>query len=264
MYLNLTGILKSKIPVDKWLLFSFSVSVWVLFVIACLVSFQKYMIYGGSEDFDAMLSFFFNALSIIPFAGFIMMGLKLEPKLRTGKRVVDILLLILTGVVITILYALCINIILYSIGLSKAIPSAAFLKKYFTGTIQIHLSMYLFIQMLAHLVMDKKEQKAAQRTLIATRGKSKVICNLDTIEWMESYDHYIKLHTTNGLLLHKDTMNNMEKELPEGFLRVHRKYIVNASYIDSLETERGKLFLMVRGQKLSVSKSYAQQVKALF
>lgn len=49
----------------------------------------------------------------------------------------------------------------------------------------------------------------------------------DDINYIESLKDYIHIHTTNDIVITKETISHFETKLPKSFLRIHRSFIVN-------------------------------------
>ena len=54
----------------------------------------------------------------------------------------------------------------------------------------------------------------------------------------------------------KEKISHMEKYLPEGFIRIHRSFIVNRSKISTFSRE----YVMVGGKELPISRSFKKEV----
>lgn len=79
--------------------------------------------------------------------------------------------------------------------------------------------------------------------------------SLSDILYIEGMDDYVKIFTTEKMVLSNMTMKDMLKKLPaSNFVRVHRSYIVPLKRIESVRNKRIKL-----GEKLiPVGDSYAE------
>lgn len=65
---------------------------------------------------------------------------------------------------------------------------------------------------------------------------------LTEIVLLEALGDYVKIHTVTGIITTHDTLKNLEKSLPdEGFLRVHRSYIIALDKIRFVEGNRLRL-----------------------
>ena len=97
-------------------------------------------------------------------------------------------------------------------------------------------------------------QLAPKVELRSAQGVSTV--NPSDIYFIKSDDVYIELHTTKGVLVHRKLLKEIAEELPDQFIRVHRSYIVNSSYID----RRSATEVLVQGKSIPVSRKYKSNV----
>lgn len=122
-----------------------------------------------------------------------------------------------------------------------------------------------FILLLKHYFVDQRaigelEEKQARFdqgyfTVRSNRQTSNI--KFDELLYLESLGDYIEFHLENGTVISsKEKISHMERELPEGFLRIHRSYIVNRSKISSFSREN----VMVGDLELPISRSYKQDV----
>lgn len=86
---------------------------------------------------------------------------------------------------------------------------------------------------------------------IGNRTQNKRVRVLD-IYYVESENHDLLFHTTDGLVRMRGTMADMEKRLaPHHFVRCNSCYLVNLRYIDNLCGDR----VIVGGAELRISQS---------
>ena len=84
------------------------------------------------------------------------------------------------------------------------------------------------------------------------------------MQYLESADDYVKIHTAEGAYLKNKTMQYFETHLSEqDFVRIHRSYLVNIQLINRLEPyeKDNHLAILSTGQKLLVSKSGYAKLK---
>ncbi|HMR88984.1 MAG TPA: LytTR family DNA-binding domain-containing protein [Saprospiraceae bacterium] len=108
----------------------------------------------------------------------------------------------------------------------------------------------------------KKSSQAASLDGIAVKVDSVITkVNFDTIELIEGYDEYIKIHLTHQkILIVRLTMANILKELPsDKFLRVHKSYIVNVLKIQ----KRVQNTLVLENKTIPIGRKYSQAVSSL-
>ena len=84
----------------------------------------------------------------------------------------------------------------------------------------------------------------------------------DTIQYLETMDDYIKIHTSkNKTVLTLMSMNKILEKLPkEAFLRVHRSYAVSVSKISS---KRGKT-LFLKKITIPIGSSYQKRIDVFY
>ena len=79
------------------------------------------------------------------------------------------------------------------------------------------------------------------------------------ILYLQALDDYVKIISTEGNLLPKITLSQLEKELPEQlFLRIHRSYIVNLKFLQSYDQQE----VSIADRKLPIGKSFRELVSA--
>jgi two-component system LytT family response regulator len=101
------------------------------------------------------------------------------------------------------------------------------------------------------------------RVVIKKNGKIHVISTSD-IHYIESEDDYVMIYTNDGKYLKQQTMKYFENHLDQKqFVRVHRSYIANISYIERIEPyEKSNYILILKdGNKVPVSRSGMQVLK---
>ena len=88
---------------------------------------------------------------------------------------------------------------------------------------------------------------------------------LDEVNYIESEDDYVMIHTSNGKHLKHQTMKFYEENLNNMFIRIHRSYIVNISQINKIEKFGKDTYQVILKNevKLKVSRSRYQELKAV-
>lgn len=101
-------------------------------------------------------------------------------------------------------------------------------------------------------------EKEVQQDFMFVRADRKMIrINFDDICYIESLSDYLKIHTRSGSIVIRETISNIEKELPDpDFIRIHRSFIVSLAAVDSYTNEH----LEVAGKALPISRSYKATV----
>jgi len=103
------------------------------------------------------------------------------------------------------------------------------------------------------------------RIVIKDGEKINLIPFADVI-YLEAYDDYVKIHTTQGRFVKKQTMSYYEKSLPSHlFIRIHRSYIIPINRIQRIENmEKGKYQVVLTTDiRLPISRSSFPHLKEL-
>lgn len=234
---------------------------WVSFIIlmalTSVIFLQKFIQFGSYPDYQPLKSILFNFLIVVPFILCVMIALKLPPLAGALKKPKNIVYYIGIGVLNFLGYIVLTNLVLYLLNFSSSIISGNFFWKYLTGIVQVHLTLYLFV----HFYRYKTSQRTDNPKFVeAAKGSVTYTVEINDISWVESYDHYVKLHTPDGVFLKRDTMKGILSELGNDFVRIHRKFIVNQRFVKRTEKKEGKTFIVVNDKKLKVSNSYLQKV----
>ena len=88
---------------------------------------------------------------------------------------------------------------------------------------------------------------------------------IEQITHIESYQKKTFFYTEDGQFCISSTLKELEKRLPEIFLRIHRSYIVNTARIlrISRDFSSNLVVTLVDGTELPVSQSYVNDVKCV-
>lgn len=100
----------------------------------------------------------------------------------------------------------------------------------------------------------RPETEVLSRITVKSGQKIKIITP-DEIEYMQAEGDYVGIVTHEGRWLKEQTMKYFEENLPcDGFVRIHRSYIVGIQHIVRIE-RYGKLYQVVlkNGEKIRVS-----------
>ena len=112
-------------------------------------------------------------------------------------------------------------------------------------------------------------QKAAAPTFslpVKTRGRI-ILVEYEDIVYLKAEDKYVRVFTKNERnYLSEQSLAKMEVRLPDDFIRVHRSYIINRSYIGEIRKFfKGKLILSLKdkGQtSITTGSTFAGAVRA--
>ncbi len=116
-------------------------------------------------------------------------------------------------------------------------------------------------QAIAILQTLQKETGYLQRLAVkSSRGIIFVPCG--QIDWIESEDNYVLVHTGKETHVIRESMQAMEQALdPSHFLRIHRRILVNTDRIREMHPQRHTHLVLQDGSMLPVSRRLKEKVK---
>lgn len=109
-----------------------------------------------------------------------------------------------------------------------------------------------------------RQQSAPGRLTIQSAGKTQLI-NIGDIIFCKGAGDYAEIVLTSGARhLHLAKLHELESELPQSFLRVHRSFIVNTSHVRSLTREANGVgaLAMDNGESVPVSRRILPNVRS--
>lgn len=112
------------------------------------------------------------------------------------------------------------------------------------------------------LLMDKS---AYPERVLVQRNKKHITVSVESIQWIEAFGDYSKLHVNGQSYLSNFGITALEEKLdPAIFVRVHRSSIINLNAVKELY-KYGKSYdvLMLNGDKVRVSRGYMDNIKKL-
>ena len=109
----------------------------------------------------------------------------------------------------------------------------------------------------------ERDRGYAERVLVKSDGRIRLV-PVETIEWIEAADNYVRLHAAGQRHLVRETIASLESRLdPRRFARIHRSAMVNLSQIRELQpTFNGEYsVVLASGAKLTLSRTYRDAVR---
>jgi two-component system LytT family response regulator len=93
----------------------------------------------------------------------------------------------------------------------------------------------------------------------ATEGDASLASLASSIDWVEAADNYVELHIGGQTLMRRMTMREAERALEGvGFIRIHRRFLVNARKIRAIEGTNGdRIVRLGAGIELPVGRAFA-------
>jgi len=102
------------------------------------------------------------------------------------------------------------------------------------------------------------ESNPADKPFIYVKENKRVIkVYLNEIYYVEGLSEYVQIHTEKKKIITKTSMNNMDEKLsPEGFLRIHKSFIVSMAKIEAFTAHS----IEIPGKELPIGRSYKNSV----
>lgn len=132
-----------------------------------------------------------------------------------------------------------------------------FSKERFDKAIQKFLQSGNTKQVSGELLNDATRPIEEQQRIVVKSGNNIKILPAHEIIYIEAYDDYVKIHTSNDVYLKKKTMSHYETVLARDFLRVHRSYLIPLAQITRIEVfeKNNHLAILKNGSKIPLSRS---------
>lgn len=90
------------------------------------------------------------------------------------------------------------------------------------------------------------------KELIFTVQKKKARVSLDSVLYIESQKENIKIVMEDRTLITRYSISELEKQLPENFIRIHRSFIVSKSKIDFFDAQD----VEIREKQIPIGRNY--------
>jgi two-component system LytT family response regulator len=106
----------------------------------------------------------------------------------------------------------------------------------------------------------------SQSRVVVKKGQNIVVLPVHRIHFLEAFDDYVKIHTTEGFYLKKKTMSYFEKTLdPSQFVRVHRSYLLNLQELTRIEPleKDNHVALLKNGTRVPLSQPGYAKLKSV-
>lgn len=109
-------------------------------------------------------------------------------------------------------------------------------------------------------------QSTARGPVVVKSDGKMLFFDANDIQWIESDDNYVKLHTLSSDHLVRETMQSMEARLnSDTFVRISRSCIVNISRIKEIQPlfHGESVMILKDGTRLNASRRYRDKIKSV-
>jgi two-component system LytT family response regulator len=114
-------------------------------------------------------------------------------------------------------------------------------------------------------ILREKPEGFLERVAVKSAQKISVV-QCHKIKFIEAQDDFVMIYTDDSKYLKKQTLKYFEENLdPSQFIRIHRSYIINNSFIKQIELFEKDSYklILTDGSKLPISKTGYQKLKEL-
>lgn len=118
------------------------------------------------------------------------------------------------------------------------------------------ISYKRFLIAINRVLKSRNFNKEAENFITLKENKAfhKVIYN--NILYLEALGDYVKVISTDRTIITHSTFSKLLKQLPEGFIRIHKSYCVNKQYITKLNANQ----LTLKNTVLPIGQTYKKKV----
>jgi len=116
------------------------------------------------------------------------------------------------------------------------------------------------LQQAINKVRERISQTPKSKTITLKVDREKRKLSLDTIEYIEAYGNYVKVHQEDQTILATTTLKQILEQLLGSFTQIHKSYIVNNSRVIAVTNEHVELDT---GDKIKIGKSFKEHSKVL-
>lgn len=196
------------------------------------------------------------ATLLLPGAAFMSLGLKYWHRSKSNWRWLHLIYLLLFTLYVEWLGMVVGYWLVFKLQF-QAVP------KVLVNPVFLWLYM-LFFTLLEDRIFKKEEVLVEKDSLaplwfeiISERKRQQI--NLRDLIFIESANEQIVLHLSEKSLSSRERISQIAERLPEGFIRVHRSYIVNLKCIEAYANG----VVTVKDQDLPISRKYREEVDKL-
>ena len=111
----------------------------------------------------------------------------------------------------------------------------------------------------------KKNSETRQQVKAVTHQGVRLV-PVNDVYYFQAEHKYVTAFHTQGQLLIEDTLNSLEKEFSNAFVRIHRKTLVSKNKIEMLlKSDSGNFYVKLRGrdESLNVSRRQLSHVRKI-
>ncbi|MGX1930098.1 LytR/AlgR family response regulator transcription factor [Flagellimonas sp. 2504JD4-2] len=227
------------------------ISTIILIVVFAITLVQNVIRYSNHDSYSIWVSILYLCVSVLFFIPVVAISLKIQIELhkKYGKWYWGLIIGLIP--VSLFLFYLITNIVLHALGYFDHFVDMEYARYYFGREALYHLLMLLGSAVYVHLTKRKVQ------TIDVFKGRKKLTIELQSVDWIEADGHYANFYVSDEAFIKREKLGLLAKTLGPGFVRIHRKYIVNKSQIKSKEKQgRDEYLILNSGIRLKIGQSF--------
>lgn len=103
--------------------------------------------------------------------------------------------------------------------------------------------------------LEEGQQRNARTSIVIKVNRKNVPIDVSNITLVESLSDYVKVHTQDQQYVTKQKISMLESSLPEHFLRIHRSFLINRTFIEAFNREG----VTVMNQTYPIGRTYKKE-----
>lgn len=123
------------------------------------------------------------------------------------------------------------------------------------GTALMNLFFFAIPAVFSGVVLKWKELNTPKKITLKD-GHTQIHLLPEDILYAEASANYVRFQTSDRLIMERTTLKEVEKRLPEPFVRCHKSFIVNKELI----TQKASQTLVVQGHKIPIGRSFRKNL----
>lgn len=116
------------------------------------------------------------------------------------------------------------------------------------------------------LQAQRKESLTSRQQVKAVTHQGIRLVPVANVYYFQAEHKYVTAYHTQGQLLIEDSLNSLEREFSNEFIRIHRKTLVAKNHVENLfKNEEGQYYVKLRGrdEALNVSRRQLSQLRSI-
>ncbi|WP_420601805.1 LytR/AlgR family response regulator transcription factor [Flagellimonas sp.] len=226
-------------------------SVVLLVAIFAITLIQNIIRYSGHSSYNIWVSIFYLCVSVLLFIPFIILIVQIEKWIKSNyPKWYWALFLPLAAVGLFTFYLIS-NLVLHSFGYFDHYVDLEYARYYFGREALYHL--LLILGSAVYVFTSKKKIQ----TIEVNKGRKVITLAVEQVHWIEADGHYLNFYTDSEVFIKRERLGVLTKQLEPDFIRIHRKFAVNKSQIQSKEKDkRNEYVILNSGKKLKIGQSF--------